>query len=120
MEKPNITLNLLEKIAVEVSTQEKCDILMRVYELGKWVLMNDGILPTEFKVWNKYGELTCVGAGTNIFSNSKGRFGYGPGEFYIENDWTIISDEIFYEKQGISPEKLIEINAYFDWLENNP
>ena len=118
MKKPKIRLNLLEEKAVETPTQESFTQLMRVYECGNWI-WKDGDIPTLpgfLNEWEKYQKETCVEAGSPMGLNEKIRFGCASKDSFLATI-SFISDEAFYEIQGVTQEKRSEINAYFDLLE---
>ncbi len=98
-ENPLLELIPIENTAVHTSTREIYDELMRVYGGGGWRGHN-GCLPTEVNGFKKYKEKTCVDA--------KNGFKYCNGDFYLNNNFNIISTKKFYEKQ--SPETFKEIN----------
>jgi len=114
LEKPVIKLNSLEKTVVHIPTEESATELMRVFECGGWVRIRTRTSPTQCGV---FYEGICFGAGIN-FNEENGRFGHAPKEIYITKGWNVISKKDFYAQQPeATPDKIVEINAYFDSLE---
>ncbi len=115
-EKPVLKLKPIEKTTVNTTTQKDYWDLMRVYECGSWKWDDGGELPTQFNVWDKYREKTCVDAGIDHPSGvyREGEFGFANRKFNQEINWEIISTQGFYDTQKITPEILNEINVWFD------
>ncbi len=110
---PRLELTPLKKTAVHIQTQEECDELMRVYEMGSW-RGRSGRLPTEFNYFKKCSKETCVTAGTDYTFEQKGKFGYGNKDFYLGKNWDVISRQEFYNIQKITSEMIKEINKHFE------
>jgi len=114
--KPVIKLKPLERTAIELPTEKIALEVMRICESGNWKC-NSGNLPTEKEFWNKHKEKTCIDAGYSFSGNLLCRFGYSSKEFYDDFKWKIIKHTDFYDLQpDVTPEKIIEINTYFDNL----
>ena len=113
--KPKLALTPLEKTAVHTPTQEDYDILMRTYELGGWEWRGGESL-TQDNFWIDHKEKTCIAAGVYYPSGvyDEGKFGYDGRELYLGEGWNVISTQQFYETQKITPERLREINEWFD------
>ncbi|MCK4650453.1 hypothetical protein KAT36_04455 [Candidatus Pacearchaeota archaeon] len=109
--KPKLDLTPLEGTAVHVPTQEECDELMQVYELGDWKWCG-GDLPTSLNHW--YKEETCVDAGIGFLNKKEKQFGYGDNEFYIKENLKVLSTSEFYDIEKINLEMRKEINKYFE------
>ncbi|MDP3966078.1 MAG: hypothetical protein Q8Q04_00930 [archaeon] len=103
-DKPELLLNSMEETAVHTPTQKEYDTLMQIYECGYWLPPTD--LPTERNGWILFGKKTCVRA--------EKEFDYCDTHFYDSNNFRIITPEHFYEVNRINPEKLKEINAWFE------
>jgi hypothetical protein len=115
MIKPKIKLNPLEKTAVNVPTPESYVQLMRVFESGDWK-WRGGNKPTAYGNYGFYSEDFCIGMG--IDEDDKDEIGHAPEYYWLKQNVKVISSEKFYEQQkDVTPEKLKEINAYFDWKE---
>ncbi|MDO8516987.1 MAG: hypothetical protein Q7S33_02575 [Nanoarchaeota archaeon] len=111
--KPIIQLTPLEETAVNTSTQEDYDTLMRVYECGGWKWGN-GSKPTMGNNWNSYKANYCIDLGIHYRTKAKGEFCGGSMEWNSSNNWTIISPKDFYQIQKITPEMLNEISKFFE------
>ena len=108
--KPILQLTPMEKIAVNPTTQESYDELMRTYELGGW-RWKSGDLPTQYDGWNPYKENTCIDGGVY----SEGRFLFNDRDFHLkEGRRKVITTQEFYDVQNITPEMIREINIWFD------
>ncbi len=101
-EKPILKLTPLEKTAVHSQTQEECDELMRVYEIGGWKWA-DGGLPTKNSSWIE-----------EICFDAKENFTYSDKDFYLKSNYKVISTQEFYNIQKITPERIKEMNKYFE------
>jgi len=114
LEKPEITLNHLEKTAIEIQTQKDFNKLMQVFELAglKW---RSGDLPTSrLSLWKEwYKSDTCVAVALLKGNKENKGIEYGHEQTFIDQKYTRISLNKFYEVQNITPEKLEGIDAYF-------
>lgn len=107
--KPILNLKEIKNTAVNISTQEQYDELMRVYECGGWKWMDTPDRPTLIKTaWEYRKEQTCVRAESQFRMHKK--------EWYINLRWNIITPQEFYDAQEspITQEMLDEINIWFD------
>ncbi len=114
--RPRLVLELLERTAVPVPTQEEYDQLMQIYEAGglKW---STGHLPTELDIWSLIGKGICIDAGVDYYKNgtyNNGEFGWSNKEFYQSRGWRILSLKEFLDVEGITPKILKKLNKWFE------
>jgi len=115
--RPILNLTPIEKTAVNTPTQEDYWTLMRTYEIGGWKWASGELPTSRMNLWTtRYKQETCMGAGFDLSENRRERFKTDKRNFYLGNDWNIISPQEFYDAQNpkITPEMLDEINAWFE------
>lgn len=116
LEKPKVEFKNLDNIVIETPSEEGCKELIRICECSNLYWGNFNRSPTKANFWG-YKEETCIHIDKGL---TKKYFilSYGSKEFFLAENQKIISNETFYEQQGITPEKKAEINAYFESLVN--
>lgn len=115
MIKPEIKLKSLEKTVVHTKYKDDYTTLMQVYELAGWMMVcHQAENPTTLNLWESYEEDTAITAGLISQGNDQKRFVFDNVCDYLKEDRKIITPENFYALQGITKEKLDEINKYFE------
>ena len=127
---PYLSLVPMKGIAISFQTQKDYDNIIQIFECGNWY---DGghdtpDPPTEYNFWKEHREKTAVTGGLYYPENSfsdKGEFQYLiiKSKFPIKQFWPsyldsliskIISPSAFFHIQKITPEKIEEINRWFE------
>jgi hypothetical protein len=113
MEKPKIKLNLLEKTVVETPTQESFNRVLRICELADrgWFSLGGPLATEGYFRWSKYEQNTCLCIDNKI--------GFADKKTYIKAFGKTISEEDFYNINGIIPEQREQSERYFKLLNQN-
>lgn len=124
---PIVTLTSLERTAVHVPEEKDYSALMRIYELGRIRFSpreSVASLPTKYDLWANLREKTCITADfpadRREWNREKGkyvgfrRFGYGERDLFEREGWRMITPDIFYTKQNVTPEMVQASNKWFN------
>jgi len=120
-EKPTIMLKPLDHVAIHTPTRQDYKTLMRVCECADWNWCRGdqpiGQAPTKFDGWKCYKEETCISDDLHckaLHYTSRS----GINNFLLRQGYKILLPEDFYEFQKLSLRQILQINRWFDQLNN--
>jgi hypothetical protein len=116
--KPEIILQPLDNTVVWVPFQNEYDTLMQIYECADWKWL-DKTKATTKNYWTITSqENTCISAGkmsaVEQVTLEPKEFGSGHKDNFPINKYTRLSIELYCKEQGITLEKVKEINGWYD------